>query len=122
MYNTTHNFMAKSTNHSFNLSYNLGGQGVQEKKSKKYSSNSNKHQKQGVYNSYSNMSKKKHPRASSNTEPSHMNISKQEEYLSRSSKKKKNILFKLASELSQSPDKAKVRKVYGKESKKKSNK
>lgn len=24
MYNTTHNFMAKSTNHSFNLSYNLG--------------------------------------------------------------------------------------------------
>lgn len=64
------------------------------------------------------MSKKKHPRASSNTEPAHMNISQQEEYLSRSSKKKKNILFKLASELSQSPDKGKVRKVYGKESKK----
>lgn len=34
MYNTTHNFMAKSTNHSFNLSYNLGGVGSQEKKSK----------------------------------------------------------------------------------------
>lgn len=121
MYNTTHNFMAKSTNHSFNLSYNLGGLGTQEKKNKKYVSTSSKHQKQGVYSSYSNMTKKKHPRASSNTQTNNMNLSKQEEYLSRSSKKN-NILFKLASELSQSPEKGKNRKTYSKELKKKGKK
>ena len=95
MYNTTHNFMTKSNNHSFNLSYNLGATGGQEKKPKKYSTSSNKHQKNGVYSSYSNNgSKKKQTRASSNTEASHMHITKQEDYMSRSSKKKKNILFK----------------------------
>ena len=46
-----------------------------------------------------------------------MHIANTEEYLYRSSKKKKNILFKLASEFSQSPDKSKGRK--GKDSKKK---
>lgn len=122
MYNTTHNFMPKSNNHSFNLSYNLGATGGQEKKPKKYStSSSNKQQKHGVYSSYSNHVNK-HPRASSNTETSHMHITKQEEYLTRSSQKKKNILFKLASELSQSPDKMKIKKPYGKDSKKKSSK
>lgn len=103
MYNTTHSIMTKSSNpggttssfnhnHSFNLSHNLGamGSGQDKVKSKKYSSSSSKHAKHGVYNSYTNMSKKnKHPRASSNTEANHMHIAKQEEYLSRSSKKKK---------------------------------
>lgn len=119
MYNTTHNFMNKSTNHSFNLSYNLGASlGGQDKKQKKYSSSSNKHQKNAAYNSYTNMSKKKHPRASSNTDTSHMHIAKADEYLSRSSKKK-NILFKLASEFSQSPEKHRTKKHGGKEGKKK---
>lgn len=121
MYNTTHNFMTKSNNHSFNLSYNLGATGGQEKKPKKYSTSSNKHQKNGVYSSYSNNgSKKKQTRASSNTEASHMHITKQEDYMSRSSKKKKNILFKLASELSQSPDRVKIKKSYGRDSKNRS--
>lgn len=128
MYNTTHSIMTKSSgpnaatsfnhNHSFNLSHNLGTMN-QDKKSKKYSSSSSKHPKQAVYNSYTNMSKKKHPRASSNTDTAHMSIQKQDDYLSRSSKKTKNILFKLASELSHSPDKGKTRKVYTKDSKKK---
>lgn len=76
--------------------------------------------KQSALHSYTNMSKKnKHPRASSNNEHQHINLSRQDEYVTKSSKKKQNnILFKLASELSQSPDTVKVRKAYGKENKK----
>lgn len=86
-------------NHSFNLSHNLGSTGGHDKKAKKYASSSNKHVKQGVYSSYTNVTKKKHPRASSNTEASHLHISKDE--------------------FSQSPDTVNVRKAYGKDPKKK---
>jgi len=85
--------------------------------------NSSKHQKHGVYNTYANMSKKKQPRASSNSKTSHMHSTKTKDYFSRSLKKKKkkkknNILFKLANDLSQSPNTVKVKKAYSKESKK----
>ena len=52
----------------------------------------------------------KHPRASSNE---HQYA--KTKHITKSSKKKNNILFKLASELSQSPDTIKVRKAYGKD-------
>lgn len=126
MYNTAHNFKSKtnnpvvsaSFNNSFNLSHNVGVVQVQDKKLKKYSTNSRKHVKQGAYSSYTNMTKK-HPRASSHKKTSHTSNSKQEEHLNKSAQKKKNILFRLANELSQSPDTVKVHKAYGKESKKK---
>ena len=130
MYNTTHSFMNKTNNpganssfnnNSLNLSHNIGSVPGHEKKLKKYSTNSNKHVKQAAYHSYTNMAKKKHPRASSNNDTNPMPIYKHDERLNKSSKKKKNILFKLANELSHSPDTVKVRKAYGKERKKKDN-
>ncbi|CAI2385837.1 unnamed protein product [Moneuplotes crassus] len=107
MYKTAHNVMAKSTNQKLNSSSNFGASCSQDKRSKKYLGGSSKHNKQSVYNTYSNMSKKKHPRASSNTETSYMNISKQEEYICKSSKKK---------------NKSKGKKSYSREPKKKPNK
>jgi len=87
--------------------------------------------KQAAYNSYTNMTKnKKHPRASSNTDTAHMSLSRQEDNLIKSSHKKgknakvqghlndNNLLFKLKSELSHSPETVNVRNAYGKQSKK----
>jgi hypothetical protein len=114
--NITHNFISNNpfvsssvNNNAFNLSHSVAGVSSHNaKKPNKFK----KSVKQSALHSYTNMSKKKHPRASSNNDQVHVNLSKQEEYIP------KNILFKLASELSQSPDTVKVRKAYGKENKK----
>lgn len=123
MYNTTHSFMTKGNipvvnssfnhNQSFNMSTNIGTVQGQDKKMKKYSNNSRKHVKQGAYSSYTNMTKK-HPRANSNNDAVYVTNIKPDDYMNKSIQKK-NILFKLTSELSQSPDTAKVRKAYGKD-------
>jgi hypothetical protein len=115
-----------------------------EKKVKKYSTSTHKHPKHGMYSSYTNMSKKKQHKANSqerndrikqtgfsvnvndfknldkqiNNEHAHMHISMQDDHRSMSSKKKKNIFFKLANELSHSPDAVKIKKAYGKDQKK----
>lgn len=111
-FNTSNPFVISSlNNHSFNLSNSIIGSSNVTKKSGKFK----KSVKQSALHSYTNMNKKKHPRASSNNDQQHINLSRQDEYIIKSSKKKNNILFKLASELSQSPDTVKVRKAYGKE-------
>jgi hypothetical protein len=85
--------------HSFNLSHNINCGSSLSKKSGKFKKNV----KQSALHSYTNMTKKKQTRATSNT--------------TNTTNKTNNILFKLASELSQSPDAVKVRKAYGKDNK-----